>query len=80
MGLGENGYCAGTWGNFEQAPSALQVSALVVVNVLVLVHFHVNEPVVKRHHKVDPRIVALCPVKPHCDLALELEARGLQEA
>ena len=55
----------------EQTPRALEVLAPVVVHVLVLVHLHVDEPVVERHHEVDPGVVALCPIEPHRNLAPE---------
>ena len=70
----------GLGARLEQAPGALEVSALVVVIVLVLVYFHVNEPVVEGYHEVYASIVPLSPVKPHGGCALKSQARGLQEA
>ena len=67
-------------GRLKQAPSALKVSALVVLGVLMLAHSYVNEPVVKGQDKVHASIMALCPVKPHRGFALESQARGLQKS
>ena len=53
-------------------PSALKVSALAVINVLVLVNLHIHEPVIEGQDKVHASIAFLAPVKPHHDLTPEL--------
>ena len=62
----------GLGAGLEQTPSTLQVSALVVVHVLVLVHLDIYEPVVERKDKVDPGVVALCPIEPDRDFTPKL--------